>query len=125
MDSKAIKAVLVDSTSVCTQLSLFQMLPPDDVDLANLPDILPYNHVEYTSGSLLSKLEMAKAAEVSAEFIFKDHLREGRRDTETESMYDLRVRNAQALVLLHKCVQGLLKDNMYLDMARMNGHGTA
>ncbi len=101
------------------------MLPPDNVDLANLPDIPPYNRVEFTSASLLSKLEMAKAAEVAAEFIFKDHLREGRHDSETEPMYALRVRNAEALVLLHKRVQGLLKDNMYLDMSRMNGHGTA
>ncbi len=98
------------------------MLPPSDVDLANLPNMSPYNAPEFINGSLITKLEKAESAAVAAQFILHDHLREGKRASETDAQFAVRVRNAELQVEVHKCVQSLLRDTMYMDMHHMNGH---
>ncbi len=98
------------------------MLPPSDVDLANLPNMLPYNSPDYINGSLITKLEKAELAAVAAQFILHDHLCEGKCVSETDAQFAVRVHNAELQVEVHKCVHSLLRDTMYMDMRHMNGH---
>ncbi len=99
-----------------------QMLPPSDVDLANLSNMSPYNSPEYINGSLITKLEKAESATVAAQFILHDHLCEGKHASKTDAQFAVCVRNAELQVEVHKHVHSLLRDTMYKDMHHMNGH---
>ncbi len=98
------------------------MLPPSDVDLANLPNMSPYNSPEYINSSLITKLEKAESAAVAAQFILHNHLHEGKCASKNDAQFAVHVCNAELQVEVHKRVHSLLRDTIYMDMHHMNGH---